>query len=199
MGPKVFTREDSRLLNKEHLERTHRFYQKYGGKTIILARFIPIIRTFAPFVAGIGDDVLQAFHRIQRHRRNRLDLLFYFERILLREHPCLSETTLSSSSWPSSLFLCFPSSLNSCASATSSNTPIDALHGLLRFYFCPTGRRIPVWAERVRPDTGFLSQIINPVFRGSSFRNFSPSRRDGKDRRAFFPRRDWTTSSHQDG
>jgi membrane-associated protein len=54
MGPKVFAREDSRLLNKEHLERTHRFYQKYGGKTIILARFIPIIRTFAPFVAGVG-------------------------------------------------------------------------------------------------------------------------------------------------
>ena len=54
MGPKVFTRENSRLLNKEHLERTHRFYQKYGGKTIILARFIPIIRTFAPFIAGVG-------------------------------------------------------------------------------------------------------------------------------------------------
>ncbi len=54
MGPKVFSRKDSRLLNKEHLERTHRFYQKYGGKTIILARFIPIIRTFAPFVAGVG-------------------------------------------------------------------------------------------------------------------------------------------------
>ena len=53
MGPKVFTREDSRLLNKRHLERTHLFYQKYGGKTIILARFVPIIRTFAPFVAGI--------------------------------------------------------------------------------------------------------------------------------------------------
>jgi membrane-associated protein len=61
MGPKVFTREDSRLLNKEHLERTHRFYQKYGGKTIILARFIPIIRTFAPFVAGIGMMTYRRF------------------------------------------------------------------------------------------------------------------------------------------
>ncbi|OGP89439.1 MAG: hypothetical protein A2157_13310 [Deltaproteobacteria bacterium RBG_16_47_11] len=61
MGPKVFTRENSRLLNKEHLERTHRFYKKYGGKTIILARFIPIIRTFAPFVAGIGKMAYKRF------------------------------------------------------------------------------------------------------------------------------------------
>lgn len=54
LGPKVFSRETSWLLNKKHLEKAHSFYEKYGGKTIILARFIPIIRTFAPFVAGIG-------------------------------------------------------------------------------------------------------------------------------------------------
>jgi membrane-associated protein len=53
-GPKVFTKEKSSFLNKQHLERTNRFYKRYGGKTIIIARFIPIIRTFAPFVAGIG-------------------------------------------------------------------------------------------------------------------------------------------------
>ena len=55
VGPKVFNSESSRLLNKEHLQRTHEFYEKYGGKTIIIARFMPIIRTFAPFVAGIGQ------------------------------------------------------------------------------------------------------------------------------------------------
>jgi membrane-associated protein len=54
IGPKVFSKEDVRFLNKEYLDRTHRFYEKHGGKAIILARFIPIIRTFAPFVAGIG-------------------------------------------------------------------------------------------------------------------------------------------------
>ena len=54
LGPKVFTRESSRLLNKKHLLRAQEFYDKHGGKTIILARFVPIVRTFAPFVAGIG-------------------------------------------------------------------------------------------------------------------------------------------------
>lgn len=60
LGPKVFSRENSLLLNKNHLQKAHVFYEKYGGKTIILARFIPIIRTFAPFVAGIGK--MSYFH-----------------------------------------------------------------------------------------------------------------------------------------
>ena len=54
LGPKVLRAEKSRLFNKKHLDRTHKFFEKYGGKTIILARFIPIVRTFAPFVAGVG-------------------------------------------------------------------------------------------------------------------------------------------------
>lgn len=54
VGPKVFHKENVRFLNKKHLERTHEFYERYGGKTIVIARFVPIVRTFAPFVAGIG-------------------------------------------------------------------------------------------------------------------------------------------------
>jgi membrane-associated protein len=54
IGPKVFSRESSWLLNRKHLDEAHGFYERHGRKTIILARFVPIIRTFAPFVAGIG-------------------------------------------------------------------------------------------------------------------------------------------------
>jgi len=54
IGPRVFSSSRSRWFKKEHLDRTHAFYERHGGKTIIIARFMPFVRTFAPFVAGIG-------------------------------------------------------------------------------------------------------------------------------------------------
>lgn len=61
IGPRVFASEGSKLFNKKHLEKAQAFYEKHGAKTIILARFIPIVRTFAPFVAGIGHMTYKKF------------------------------------------------------------------------------------------------------------------------------------------
>lgn len=61
IGPKIFQQEDGRFFKKAYLERTRRFYEKHGGKTIVIARFMPIIRTFAPFVAGIGRMAYRRF------------------------------------------------------------------------------------------------------------------------------------------
>jgi membrane-associated protein len=60
IGPKVF-RSENRWLNRKHLDRTHAFYESYGGKTLVIARFIPIVRTFAPFVAGIAQMAYTRF------------------------------------------------------------------------------------------------------------------------------------------
>src|SRR5262249_33200124 len=54
LGPRLLRSEQARFLKKSHLDRTHAFFEKYGAKTIVLARFVPIVRTFAPFVAGVG-------------------------------------------------------------------------------------------------------------------------------------------------
>lgn len=55
VGPKIFSRDDSFFFRKRHVERTKKFYEKYGSRTILLARFVPIVRTFAPILAGVGD------------------------------------------------------------------------------------------------------------------------------------------------
>jgi len=55
VGPAVFKREDSLFLRKKHLERAHAFFERYGGRAIVLARFVPVVRTFVPFVAGAGS------------------------------------------------------------------------------------------------------------------------------------------------
>lgn len=54
-GPMIFTREDSLFFHKKHIERAHHFYERYGKKTIVLARFIPVVRTFVPIVAGVAN------------------------------------------------------------------------------------------------------------------------------------------------
>ena len=61
IGPKVFASQEARFFKREYLDKTHAFYLKYGAKTIVIARFIPIIRTFAPFVAGVGAMPYRTF------------------------------------------------------------------------------------------------------------------------------------------
>jgi membrane-associated protein len=61
IGPAVFKRNDSIFLRQKHLERAHAFFEKYGGRAIILARFVPIVRTFVPFVAGVGQMTYRRF------------------------------------------------------------------------------------------------------------------------------------------
>ena len=85
MGPRVL-RGDGRFLKKAYLDRTHRFYEKYGGKTIILARFVPIVRTFAPFLAGVGKMTYFALRQLQRDRGAAVDRHLRVRRLLVRQH-----------------------------------------------------------------------------------------------------------------
>jgi len=84
LGPKVFDFRKSRFFNPEHLEKTRAFFEKYGGKTIIIARFIPIIRTFAPFVAGIGAMAYPKFILFNISWRVALGRTFQLQRLFFR-------------------------------------------------------------------------------------------------------------------
>ncbi len=78
------------MVSEKHIDKTRDFYDKHGSKTIILARFVPIVRTFAPFVAGIGDMHYGKFHSLQCYRRNRLGALIGVGGLFLRK-PSLRE------------------------------------------------------------------------------------------------------------
>ena len=73
VGPPLFSRPDSRFFKQKHLQQAEAFFERHGSKTIILARFTPIVRTFAPIVAGASSMKYRTFVRLQRHRRHRLD------------------------------------------------------------------------------------------------------------------------------
>ena len=87
IGPKAFQRPDSRWFRQEYLRRTQAFYDKYGGVTIIIGRFVPIIRTFAPFLAGVAGMSYRALPVVQRRRRLPVDRLAGLRRLPVRQHP----------------------------------------------------------------------------------------------------------------
>jgi membrane protein YqaA with SNARE-associated domain len=85
LGPKVFHWENSRFFNKAALEKTHAFYEKHGGKTLVISRFLPLFRTFAPFVAGIGA-MSYPVRAVQPGRRGKLGLLAVPGGLLAGQH-----------------------------------------------------------------------------------------------------------------
>lgn len=84
-GEKLFSNPNSKIFRRDYLQQTHDFYDKHGGKTVTLARFLPIIRTFAPFVAGVREDALPAFLRVQRVRHRPVGRRSGDARLLLRQ------------------------------------------------------------------------------------------------------------------
>ena len=81
-GRKLFHNPNSRIFKQSYLDKTHEFYKKYGGKTIILARFVPIVRTFAPFVAGMGKNALLLFYDLQSDRWSHMGSFILLCRLL---------------------------------------------------------------------------------------------------------------------
>jgi len=91
IGPRAFEIKDSRIFKREYLERTQRFYDKYGGKTIVIARFVPIVRTFAPFLAGVGTMSYPRFALYNVSGAFLWVLLFVFGGYLFGSHPFVEE------------------------------------------------------------------------------------------------------------
>ena len=92
VGPRVFTAVDRtswwhRLLNRDHLAKAHAFFEKYGGKAIVLGRFVPIVRTFVPFVAGAGTMTYAHLRALQRGRRRDLGRHLHARRLRVRQRP----------------------------------------------------------------------------------------------------------------
>ena len=87
IGPRVYDRPDSRWFKQAHLRKTQAFYDKYGGVTIIIGRFIPIIRTFAPFLAGVAGMSLSPVSLVQRHRGRAVDQPAGLRRLPVRQYP----------------------------------------------------------------------------------------------------------------
>ena len=87
IGPRVFDKPDSRWFKQAHLRRTQAFYDKYGGVTIIIGRFVPIIRTFAPFLAGVAGMRYRRFLSFNVVGARRLDRVARLRRLPFRQHP----------------------------------------------------------------------------------------------------------------
>ncbi len=87
IGPRVFQWEHSRWFNKKAFDQAHAFYERYGGITIVAARFMPFLRTFAPFVAGVARDDAAQVHLLRRHRRRALGRQHHPRRLPVRQHP----------------------------------------------------------------------------------------------------------------
>ena len=85
LGKNVFTEGRARWLNRKHLDKAHAFYDKHGGKAVVISRFLPIVRTYVPFVAGMAA-MKPRIHRVQRRGRNTVGGLAYFRRLLLRQY-----------------------------------------------------------------------------------------------------------------
>ena len=100
IGPRVFLASDQsgrlhRLLNRQHLDQAHAFFERYGGKAVVLGRFVPIVRTFVPFVAGAAQMTYSDVRLLQPHRRRRVGRPLPGRGVPVRQHPGRQEELLA--------------------------------------------------------------------------------------------------------